>query len=474
MTPLLARPASSSRDPQTDGPQTDGRAATPDDRDADRFDVSFAVPLTHRLRFTADALGTDADVLAEVLESSGEVVPKVQVWVDAAVAAGVPGLENRLHELLSGWEDEGKAVPAGVHRLVGGEACKNDRGHVETLLKAFNDADLDRRSYVLVIGGGAVLDAVGYAAAIAHRGIRLVRLPTTTLAQGDSGVGVKNAVNLFGKKNWRGTFATPWAVVNDARLIETLPDRDFRGGFSECVKVSLLKSETDFADLCRLADDIKARDFDAYWPVLKASCLWHLKHITAGGDPFEAREARPLDFGHWSAHKLEPMSGYAVRHGEAVGMGVALDVIYSAKVHGLPDGDADRVLSCLTGLGLPLSHPLLADSDVLMKGLEEFRQHLGGRLTVTMLNGVGAPIDVHEVDPAAMKSAVKTLAREADRRGATWHDFFADLNLPVPGSKPEAGGSPSVGARPRPPADRSPARTPVAPRARPATATVKP
>ena len=419
--------------PEGPGSPVDPAAAdSPADRHADRFDVPFAVPLTHRLRFTRDALGADSGTLLDVLHAGGDAPPKVQVWVDAAVAGGVPGLRGRLEELLEGWAAAGRVEPAGIFTLVGGEACKNERGHVERVLKAINDADLDRRSYLLVLGGGAVLDAVGYAAAIAHRGVRLVRLPTTTLAQGDSGVGVKNAVNLFGKKNWRGTFAAPWAVVNDAELLETLPDRDFRGGFSECVKVALLKSETDFADLCRLAGKIRDRDFDAYWPALKTSCLWHLKHITAGGDPFEAREARPLDFGHWSAHKLEPMSGYAVRHGEAVGMGVALDVIYSAAVHGLPAADRDRVLDCLAGLGLPLSHPLLHDADVLMRGLEEFRQHLGGRLTVTMLSGVGKPLDVHEIDPAAMKRAIKTLASEARKRRATWADFFADLRLPVP------------------------------------------
>ncbi|MEM9703090.1 MAG: 3-dehydroquinate synthase, partial [Planctomycetota bacterium] len=359
--------------------------------------------------------------------------PKVQFWVDQSVAAGAPELLERLGELLETWRTAGAAEPTGVFTMTGGEACKNDPKHVNRVLAAINDADLDRRSYLFVLGGGAVLDAVGYAAAVAHRGVRLIRLPTTTLAQGDSGVGVKNAVNLFGKKNWRGTFATPWAVVNDARLLETLPDRDFRGGFSECVKVSLLKSEDDFADLCRLAQSVRERDFDSYWPILKASCLRHLRHITAGGDPFEALEARPLDFGHWSAHKLEPMSDYSVRHGEAVGIGVALDVLYSAAVHGLPAADADRALDCLAGLGLPLSHPLLADTAVLMDGLEEFRQHLGGRLTVTMLERVGAPLNVHEVDPAAMKQAIKRLCREAKARRAEWPDFFADLGLRTPG-----------------------------------------
>ena len=403
---------------------TDRASALTADRGADRFDVPFAVPFTHRLRFTRDALGADSDALRALLEPSGEAPPKVQVWLDGSLADGVPGLERKLADLVAGWARAGAAEDAGRFRLVGGEACKNDPGEVDRILAAVHAADLDRRSYVLAVGGGAVLDAVGYAAAVAHRGIRLVRLPSTTLGQGDSGVGVKNAVNAFRKKNWRGTFAVPWAVVNDAALLETLPDRDFRGGFSECVKVSLLKSARDFADLCRDAADVRRRVSDAYRPVLKASCLWHLRHITAGGDPFEAREARPLDFGHWSAHKLEPMSDYRVRHGEAVGMGVALDVIYSGEKHGLPAADVDRVLACLADLGLPLSHPLLSDADVLLDGLEEFRQHLGGRLTVTMLRGVGDPVDVHAVDAAAMRRSIARLHDEADSRGASWGEFL--------------------------------------------------
>src|SRR5207247_9388675 len=103
------------------------------------------------------------------------------------------------------------------------ETFKNKTSVLEGMLKTFEAAGLDRRSYVIVAGGGAVLDAVGFAAAIAHRGLRLVRLPTTTLSQADSGVGVKNSVNLFGKKNWIGTFAVPWAVINDAGLLEPLP-----------------------------------------------------------------------------------------------------------------------------------------------------------------------------------------------------------------------------------------------------------
>jgi 3-dehydroquinate synthase len=298
-------------------------------------------------------------------------------------------------------------MPGNIQTVPGGEAVKNDIHIIERMLKCMNAAGLDRRSYVVVIGGGAVLDAVGFAAALAHRGIRLVRLPTTTLAQADSGIGVKNAVNLFDQKNWVGTFAVPWAVINDAVLLETLSDRDFRCGFSEAVKVTLLKDAAGFEAVCAAADSIRMRDWSAAAPVIRRSAELHLAHITQGGDPFEALEARPLDYGHWSAHRLEVLTDFELRHGEAVAIGVAIDTVYSALVHGLPMSDAERTLDCLARLGLPLSHPALEDTEALFDGLEQFRQHLGGRLTLTMVPRVGQKIDVHEVDQTQMRAAVK-------------------------------------------------------------------
>ncbi len=373
------------------------------------IDVPFNVPMVHRLRFTHDVFGKDQEVLAELLEPSGNRPPRVQFWLDQDVARANPKLIERIRTFCDAQAE--RLIRIGNVQLVpGGEAIKNDIHIIERMLKVFNVSDLDRRSYVIAIGGGAVLDAVGFAAAIAHRGIRLVRLPTTTLAQGDSGVGVKNAVNLFGKKNWIGSFAVPWAVVNDAALLKTLGDRDFICGFSESVKVSLLKDAAMFDDLCRVAGRIRRRVMSAALPMIRRSAEWHLNHITRGGDPFEAREARPLDFGHWSAHKLEPMSQFKIRHGEAVAIGVAIDTVYSSMVHGLPKRDAERVLQCLTDLGFDLRCSEVADTNTLFAGMEEFRQHLGGRLTLTMLRGVGDPIDVHEVDRKRMCQAIRHVA----------------------------------------------------------------
>ena len=372
----------------------------------DIIDRPFHVPLIHRLRFTQDVFGADQQVLADVLEPSGAGPARVQFWIDANVDAANPPLRSQIEQFFAGHRE--RIQPGGGIQVVpGGEEIKNDVQLLERMLKVFHAADLDRRSYVVVIGGGAVLDAVGFAAAIAHRGLRLVRLPTSTLAQGDSGVGVKNGVNLFQKKNWLGCFAAPWAVINDARLLQTLSDRDFLCGFSEAVKVALLKDRTLFDDLCQSAERIRHRDMTAALPIIRRTALLHLEHITQGGDPFEMLEARPLDFGHWSAHKLESMSGFQLRHGEAVAIGVAVDSVYSSLVHGLPSQDSDRVLHCLQRLGISLQAPNLHETETLFRGLEEFRQHLGGQLTLTMLRGIGEPLEVHQVDADRMRQSVR-------------------------------------------------------------------
>jgi 3-dehydroquinate synthase len=369
-------------------------------------DVPFQVPFVHRLRFTYDVFSRDHQVLADVLEPSGDRPPRVQFWVDEDVARSNTELVKRIKTFSDAHAERITRI-GNIQMVPGGEAIKNDIHVLERMLKVFNVSDLDRRSYVIVIGGGAVLDAVGFAAAIAHRGIRLVRLPTTTLAQADSGIGVKNGVNLFGKKNWVGSFAVPWAVINDAALLRSLGDRDFVCGFSEAVKVSLLKDTRMFDKLCRVAKRIQRRDLSVALPMIRRSAQWHLDHITCGGDPFEALEARPLDFGHWSAHKLESMTDFRIRHGEAVAIGVAIDTVYSSLVHGLPERDASRVLHCLSELGFDLGCPEIRDTHALFAGMEEFRQHLGGRLTLTMLRGVGDPIDVHEVDRRRMIEAIQ-------------------------------------------------------------------
>ncbi len=381
----------------------------------DKINVDFDVPFTHRLRFTDDLFGADSDVLAELLETSDDKPARIQFWLDQNVATSQPQLISLMKRFADSRPDHVQRIGQ-IQLVPGGEEAKNDIHLLEQILKVFNVSDLDRRSYIVAIGGGAVLDAIGFATSIAHRGLRLVRIPTTTLSQADSGIGVKNSMNLFHKKNWMGSFAVPWAVINDSEMLSTLSNRDFIGGFSEAVKVSLLKDRAMFDQICRSAEAIANREMNVAEPIIRSSAQLHLDHITRGGDPFEMLEARPLDFGHWSAHKMETMSDFSLRHGEAVAIGVAIDTVYSSLEMGLSEKIAEQVLQCLGNLGFHLADPSLSNVEVLFDGLEEFRQHLGGRLTLTMLEDVGQPREVHTVNRDKMLKAIEQVAHFADTR----------------------------------------------------------
>ena len=375
------------------------------------LDGAFAVPYLHRLRFTRGAFDVENPLLRTLLGPEAEDAPPARtlVFVDDGVARAWPRLCGEIARYAAA-HAESLVLAAPPIIVPGGEAAKNDWAVFETVAEAISDRAICRQSYVIAVGGGAVLDAVGFAAATAHRGVRLVRVPATTLAQADAGVGVKNGINAFGKKNFLGSFSPPWAVVNDEALLATLSDRDWRCGLAEAVKVALIKSDRFFAQIADAAPGLRRRDEQALIPIVRRSAWLHLHHITDGGDPFELREVRPLDFGHWSAHKLEQMTGYALRHGEAVAIGVALDALYSAMTGHLEWSDVKVIHDCLSGLGFALAHEALRDHETLLGGLEEFREHLGGALTITLLAGIGQGIDVHEIDRAAMADAARHLA----------------------------------------------------------------
>ena len=180
-----------------------------------------------------------------------------------------------------------------------------------------------------------------------------MRLPTTVLAQADSGVGVKNGVNAFGVKNFLGTFVPPFAVLNDRQFLESLGRRDTIAGMAEAVKVALIRDPEFLAWLEAHAAALATCDPDAVAELIRRAAGLHLEHIATSGDPFEMGSARPLDFGHWAAHRLESLTRNRLRHGEAVAIGIALDTLYSRAVGLLPAAAVERVLDLLGRIGLP-------------------------------------------------------------------------------------------------------------------------
>jgi 3-dehydroquinate synthase len=343
---------------------------------------------------------------------------KVLVVLDAGVARVYPSLVNDITRYVATHADALQLTRSPM-LVDGGEQVKNDTATLDAIRREIDRGGIDRHSYVIAIGGGAVLDMVGYAAATAHRGIRLIRVPTTILSQNDSGVGVKNGVNAFGKKNFLGTFAPPYAVINDAALIERLPDREWRAGIAEAIKVALLKDPAFFAFIEAHAAALVARDAEAMdWLIYRCAEL-HLQHIATSGDPFEFGSSRPLDFGHWSAHKLEQISNYAWRHGEAVAIGICLDATYAWRQGLLGEADWRRIVDVFKAVGLPIHASELIDSlqhagtsRSVLSGLEEFREHLGGELTIMLIRGIGVPYEVHTMDEAVIIDSMQVLKAE--------------------------------------------------------------
>lgn len=382
---------------------------------------SIQVGYRLRVRFTEDVFAAANPVLKSVLsEDVRGPKPKALVVLDEALARSQPELSPQIEAYFT---MHGDALELVCPPLVieGGERTKNSYFHVSEIQSHIDRYHIDRHSYVLALGGGALLDMAGLAAATAHRGVRHVRLPSTTLSQCDSGVGVKNGINAFGKKNFIGTFAPPFAVINDFQLLESLTPRDKRAGYVEAVKVALIRDAAFFEELESAAEKLRTFDPAAMQRLIFCSAELHLNHIATGGDPFEFGSARPLDFGHWSAHKLEQLSEFKVRHGEAVAVGIALDTIYSRAMGFLSTGDAERVLRLLEALGFELfaNELLHVDSEnslMVVNGLEEFREHLGGQLAITLLRGIGQGFEIHEMNLSRVIEAIYELKERHARR----------------------------------------------------------
>ena len=323
-----------------------------------RYDFDIPVTFRHRIRFTKDAFAEENPVIADLLEAERE--RKVIVFIESEINRLFPGLQDQIRSYLAG---KTNLKLTEIVTMAGGEDCKISKTQIMDGIVPIERNGIDRHSYVFCIGGGAFLDVIGLSAATAHRGVRLVRFPTTTLAQDDSGVGVKNGINAFGKKNFIGAFAVPYAVVNDFQFLYTQDNHNNRSGLSEAVKVALVKDGAFFDWLEANVGALNLLDPPVLEEAVERSAILHARHIALGGDPFETGSSRPLDFGHWTAHKMEQLTDFELSHADAVSVGVALDTLYSARCGWLPEEDAWRVVRVLQGLQLPVWHESLEMRD---------------------------------------------------------------------------------------------------------------
>jgi len=378
------------------------------------IEQSFRVDFSYPVVFTRDLFCPENPILAHVLRRiEANRIHRALVYVDEGVVQAQPELKEQIMAYFHDRSDQLELV-APPQTAKGGPGAKNGWGPIREIMWSLGSLHIDRQSFVVAVGGGSMLDMIGFAAGIVHRGVRLVRVPTTTLAQNDSGVGVKNGMDEHGQKNFVGTFAPPFAVINDATFLRTLSSEHWVGGVAEAVKVAAIKD----ADFLRCIRDwgpaLRRRDregVEAMQQVVYRCAELHLEHIRTSGDPFEFGSARPLDFGHWAGHKIETMSHYGIGHGQAVSIGIAIDAYYARRTGHITEADFDTIVTALTGCGLPIFHSCLLERNEngalrVLDGLREFREHLGGVLCITLPSPIGRKTEIHRVEPSILEDAI--------------------------------------------------------------------
>ncbi|GAB4181224.1 MAG: 3-dehydroquinate synthase [Terrimicrobiaceae bacterium] len=286
-----------------------------------------------------------------------------------------------------------------------GESSKS-MGEVARICDAMISAGLDRKSFLVALGGGVVGDLAGFVAAIFYRGIPFAQVPTTVLAQVDSSVGGKTGVNAPGGKNLIGAFHQPRIVIADTDTLRTLPDREFREGMAEVIKHGIIRDASLVRDAVAMAvdrrDELVARNV-----AIKAAIV--------GEDEFETQDIRALlNFGHTVGHAVEQAAGYGtLLHGEAISIGMAVEIELSVRHAGLPETDALAARQALAAFSLPLKVPANLDDSSLLAAMAKDKKFAEGLIRIVLTSALGSAFVSGVVTQAQIIEAISA-CRDAD------------------------------------------------------------
>lgn len=376
---------------------------------------SFKVNFKYNIYFTKNIFEIKNNLLNKILTyENKKSQKKVIVFIDKNVSILHKNLKD---DIIKYFNYYGKNIILKCHPIIisGGEKIKNHFLIIRYIYKLVSKYKICRQSFIINVGGGASLDSIGYAAATAHRGVRLIRIPTTVLSQDDSGIGVKNGINFLNKKNFIGTFSTPYAVINDYKFLTSLDNKAWISGISEAIKVSIIKDKLFFDFIKNNTKNLVSRNMVIMKKVIFQCAKLHANHISKNGDPFEILSSRPLDFGHWSAHKIESLTKYKISHGESVAIGIAIDSTYSYLIKLLNKEEWKSIIKTLLNLNLPIYNKTLSikkeNKNIIFDGLQEFREHLGGKLTITLVKNIGSGIDIHHMNFKILEKSINYLKK---------------------------------------------------------------
>ena len=300
----------------------------------------------------------------------------------------------------------GAGIGVSPVRVPAGESSKSFR-MLERVCDELIAAKIERGDIVVALGGGVVGDLGGFAASLVRRGIDYVQVPTSLLAQVDSSVGGKTAINARQGKNLVGAFYQPILVVADTALLDTLPEREFRAGYAEVAKYGLLGDAAFFAWLEANWKDVFAGG-PAREHAIATSC--RAKAAIVARDERETGDRMLLNLGHTFGHALEAAAGYSDRllHGEAIAIGMALAFEFSARRGLLPKPEAERAVRHLAAVGLPIRIDQIAGGaptlDDLMDLIAQDKKVSRGKLTFILARGIGNAFVATDVDAAEVRA----------------------------------------------------------------------
>jgi 3-dehydroquinate synthase len=299
------------------------------------------------------------------------------------------------------------AAGARCQRIVlpDGEAFKTWES-LNAIFAALLAAQADRGTVLVALGGGVIGDLTGFAAATYQRGIAHVQVPTTLLAQVDSSVGGKTAINHPLGKNMIGAFHQPSAVMADTATLATLPERELASGLAEVVKYGAIFDIEFLGWLERNAERLLAREAPALAEAIRRSC--EIKAAIVAADERESGVRALLNFGHTFGHAIESAAGYGnILHGEAVATGMAMAARFSARTGRMALGDAQRLIALLERLRLPVNAPRFR-REVWLEYMGRDKKNEGGRVTLILLDALGRAAIVKDTPARALEEFLET------------------------------------------------------------------
>ncbi len=273
------------------------------------------------------------------------------------------------------------AIPAG-------EASKT-MDTALSVMKEMLSLGADRSSVIIALGGGVVGDLAGFVASVYMRGIPYIQIPTTLMAQVDSSIGGKTAVDLPEGKNLVGTFNQPQAIYIDLKFLETLSDKEMKNGLAEIIKAGIIEDISLFNMLETQTEAIKSRDQTVLTSLVEKAC--RVKKGIVELDEREKGLRRILNFGHTLGHALEAESGYGMSHGEAVSIGMVAAARIAEKIYDLPTADRERIEALIAAIGHPTTIPASMSTDGILGRLKMDKKKVGDTVHFVLIKKIGFP-----------------------------------------------------------------------------------